>query len=304
MEANSTKTLHTIYFGKQRNYWWNEDFLKLMGKRWNIKNVQSVLDIGCGLGHWGRALKSILPETTRVLGIDKESSWVKEAQEISKANKLDHRYTYQVGDALNINFPNESFDMVTCQTVLIHVPDVQRVLSEMIRVLKLGGLLVAIEPNNISRSLVLSTLDLDNPVDEILDVARFWLICERGKKGLNEGYISIGDQLPGYLSSFGLKDIQVYISDKARPFYPPYDSEEQQAVINEIQEWSERHFWIWDRTQTERYYKAGGGDVALFDSYWKKALYRQNDRILEGIKTNTFSTAGGKLNYCISARKH
>ena len=300
----SLKKLHSAeYFGEQRDYWWNLDFLQLMEKRWDLKNVQSVLDVGCGVGHWGRLLSKILPDTANVIGIDKESGWIEEAKKRAMLDDLGSRYTYQESDAHAMPFPDESFDMVTCQTVLIHVADVQQVLSEMVRVLKRDGILIVIEPNNIGRSLTLSTLDMDTPIDEILDIVRFCLACERGKYELNEGYISLGDQLPGYLSDMDLKDIQVYISDKARPFFPPYDSKEQQIVIEERKEWTQNNFWIWDEEQTQKYYEAGGGDPEHFKVYWLKALNRQNKSFLEGIKANKYSTAGGKLNYCISARK-
>ena len=299
----ASENLHTIYFGKQRDYWWNQDFLHLMEKRWNLKNVQSVLDVGCGIGHWGQLLGLILPQTAQVIGIDREGAWIKEAQRRAIQHNLADRYSYQQADAHVIPFPDDTFDMVTCQTLLIHVTNLNQVLQEMIRVLKPGGIMAVVEPNNIGRSLTLSTLDMDTPIDEILDVARFWFMCERGKHALNEGYISLGDQLPGYLADLGLQNIQVYISDKARPFFPPYDTDEQQIVIEELEEWSRKKIWIWNESETRRYYEAGGGDPDSFELSWSKALYRQNDRVLKGIANKEYATAGGKLNYCISAIK-
>ncbi|MGC1181960.1 class I SAM-dependent methyltransferase [Legionella sp.] len=84
--------------------------------------------------------------------------WIAEIyQELATLSDLSKRYSYQQGNANNIPFEDNTFDMVTCQTLLIHVGDVDHVLSEMIRVLKPGGLLVTVEPNNIARSLCLST---------------------------------------------------------------------------------------------------------------------------------------------------
>lgn len=291
------------YFGKTRNYWWNNDFLELMAKRWNLAQVQNVLDVGCGIGHWGFVLSNFLPTTARLIGIDRESEWILKATEIAKHCELNSRYSYQFGDANQIPFPDNHFDMVTCQTLLIHVPDVNHTLHEMIRVLKPGGILVAIEPNNIARSLCLSSLDLENSIDDIIDISRFQLLCERGKLALNEGYISIGDQLPYFFAAHALNDIRTYLSDRTKMFHFPYESEEEQSIIEELKKWSKNKFWIWDKKDTKRYYLAGGGEPKKFEYYWLKALDRQNDRVLKGIEMGDYAMAGGKLSYCISGRK-
>jgi 2-polyprenyl-3-methyl-5-hydroxy-6-metoxy-1,4-benzoquinol methylase len=44
--------------------------------------------------------------------------------------------------------------------VLIHVPDVAEILTEMLRVLRPGGLLVVVEPNNLSSSVLLGNSSL------------------------------------------------------------------------------------------------------------------------------------------------
>jgi cyclopropane fatty-acyl-phospholipid synthase-like methyltransferase len=48
------------YFGDERDFWWNRDFLELMAKRWDLKSVSSALDVGCGVGHWGQLLSHFL----------------------------------------------------------------------------------------------------------------------------------------------------------------------------------------------------------------------------------------------------
>src|SRR5215471_21826965 len=55
--ANEFRTLdsHSAeYFGDTRDYWWNLDFLELIGKRLSFDHVQDVLDVGSGVGHWGQ----------------------------------------------------------------------------------------------------------------------------------------------------------------------------------------------------------------------------------------------------------
>src|SRR5215475_5753342 len=62
MMANEFRTLdsHSAeHFGDTRDYWWNLDFLELMGRRLSLDRVQDVLDIGCGVGHWGKLLGKV-----------------------------------------------------------------------------------------------------------------------------------------------------------------------------------------------------------------------------------------------------
>src|SRR6516225_8245609 len=66
MMANEFRTLdsHSAeYFGDTRDYWWNLDFLELIGKRLSFDRVQDVLDVGSGVGHWGQLLANVLRTT-------------------------------------------------------------------------------------------------------------------------------------------------------------------------------------------------------------------------------------------------
>jgi hypothetical protein len=49
MMANEFRTLNAHsaeYFGDTRDYWWNPDFLELIGKRLSLDRVQDVLPLG------------------------------------------------------------------------------------------------------------------------------------------------------------------------------------------------------------------------------------------------------------------
>ncbi len=48
------------------------------------------------------------------------------------------------GDALQLPFPDESFDVVIISEVMEHIPDDKGVLAEMVRVLKPGGRIAAV----------------------------------------------------------------------------------------------------------------------------------------------------------------
>ena len=53
--------------------------------------------------------------------------------------------TFHVGDATNLPFEDDSFDAANTHAVLMHAPDTEKTLSEVMRVLKPGGVLASRE---------------------------------------------------------------------------------------------------------------------------------------------------------------
>src|SRR6187401_2798038 len=80
-----------------RNDWWNQDFLALMGRRLRLEECHTVLDCGCGRGHWSRALAGTLPPDAVIVGVDKESAWIVDAAASSQRADLSHRFRFQQG---------------------------------------------------------------------------------------------------------------------------------------------------------------------------------------------------------------
>jgi SAM-dependent methyltransferase len=290
------------YFGDTRDFWWNLDFLELMGKRLSLDRVRDVLDVGCGVGHWGQLLANILPSGTRVHGVDRDPVWVEKAAARAAARGLGNRFSYQVSAAEKLPFADASFDLVTCQTVLIHLPDPGAAIGEMVRLARPGGLILAAEPNNVASALVFDSLNFRDRVEEIMARVRLQLICERGKAALGEGNNSIGDLVPGLFAERGLVNICVYLNDKAQVFVPPYESAEQRAVLEERADRQPRDFWIWSREDTRRYFLAGGGPDDEFDALWSGAIGR-GDTFDEAIADRTYASAGGGIGYVVAGRK-
>jgi len=303
--ANEFRTLNSHsaeYFGDTRDYWWNLDFLELIGKRLSLYCIQDVLDVGSGVGHWGRLLANVIPRSARVQGVDRDPLWVEKAAARAAAHGLADRFTYQVAVAEKLPFADASFDLVTCQTVLIHTPDPGAVIDEMIRVARPGGLILVVEPNNIARALMFDSVSFHDPVDEILIRARLQLICERGKAALGEGNNSIGDLVPGLFAERDLVNICVYLNDKADILLPPYDSAAQRAALEERADFKNRDFWIWSREDTRRYFIAGGGGDGEFEALWLAAI-RGSDKFDEAIADRRYAGAGAGISYLIAGRK-
>lgn len=94
---------------------------------------KAVLDLGCAGGFMAEALDD---RGARVTGIDPASEAIAAARDHASGRSI--QYDVGVGEALP--YPDGSFDAVVCVDVLEHVQDLERVLAEVSRVLRPGGL--------------------------------------------------------------------------------------------------------------------------------------------------------------------
>jgi SAM-dependent methyltransferase len=290
------------YFGRERDFWWNQDYLELLASRFQLGNVRSVLDVGAGVGHWGMLLTSVLSPEATVVGIEREPQWVEAASRRAASLGLSSRCRYQGGTAEAIPFEDGSFDLVTCQTVLMHVPDARAVIREMLRTASPGGLIIAAEPNNRATLLTDTAVNIEASVDDRIDLIRFYLTCERGKAASGEGNSSIGDLLPGLFAEEGLVEIESYLSDKASFIVSPYDSEERRALKEELITQAREGMWVWSHGETKRFFLAGGGDEKDFSGLWNRRI-SELQRDAEAVEEERFHSGGGQILYIVAGRK-
>ena len=115
------------YFGDPR-----PDIQQIVGER-----AGRVLDVGCGEGALGAALKQA--GATCVVGVEQDASAAAVARE-----RLD---SVVVGDADAVDVPTGPFDWMVFADVLEHLPDPDAVLGRYIRALAPGGSVVVSLPN-------------------------------------------------------------------------------------------------------------------------------------------------------------
>ncbi|MEL6682122.1 MAG: bifunctional 2-polyprenyl-6-hydroxyphenol methylase/3-demethylubiquinol 3-O-methyltransferase UbiG [Pseudomonadota bacterium] len=147
------------------NQWWSDDI------RWvrTLKNMvpgrlawfdqfidwqgKTVLDLGCAGGFMAEA---ICDRGARVIGIDPAADAIAAARAHAAATDRDIGYDVGVGEALP--YGDSTFDAVVCVDVLEHVTDLAKVVQEIARVLRPGGVLLfdTINRNPIARFVTIT----------------------------------------------------------------------------------------------------------------------------------------------------
>src|ERR671910_1974143 len=101
----------------------------------------SILEIGCGTGNlWAENTKRI-PEGWQITLTDASPGMLCEAQQRLSGS---HSFRFQVANAQELPFADESFDAVIAAHMLSHVPDRDKAFSEIVRILRHGGHLYAV----------------------------------------------------------------------------------------------------------------------------------------------------------------
>jgi SAM-dependent methyltransferase len=105
-----------------------------------------------------------------VVGIEISPGGVEVANQRAKEKEVN--FTAQVGDLEKLPFEDNSFDICFCGWVLHHFPDINTAVSELVRVLKPGGMIAMAEPNESNLMVRFSRFIEDLPL------MRTWVLRE------------------------------------------------------------------------------------------------------------------------------
>jgi ubiquinone/menaquinone biosynthesis C-methylase UbiE len=120
------------------------NYKKLSYELLQLKPGMQVLDVGCGIGVDLPALAEGVGADGLVVGLDHDQSRLRTAKE---ANAGRSNVRLVMAEAQELPFPNRSFDGVRADRVLQYIPESAQTLTEMVRVLRPGGVLTLIEPD-------------------------------------------------------------------------------------------------------------------------------------------------------------
>ncbi|WP_435317239.1 class I SAM-dependent methyltransferase [Haloarchaeobius sp. TZWSO28] len=168
---------------------------------------ERVLDVGCGTGK----LTAVLAEESdgEVVGLDADPGLLAHAREVGPV---------VAGDATRLPFPDDSFDLVVCQALLINLPDPAAAVREFARVSR--DAVAAVEPDN-SLVTVESTVDTES---RLAAKAR-----EAYLAGVDTN-VALGADARDLFTTAGLTDVRTRRYDHARSVAPPYDQAALEAA--------------------------------------------------------------------------
>ncbi|MFB6093218.1 MAG: class I SAM-dependent methyltransferase [Haloquadratum sp.] len=102
--------------------------------RMPVESDETVLDLGCGSGYAGRALRETT-DAERVYGLDGAPEMARNARSYTD----DPQVGYLVGDFEDLPFADDSVDHVWSMEAFYYASDPPRALEEVARVLRPGG---------------------------------------------------------------------------------------------------------------------------------------------------------------------
>ena len=118
---------------------WRNKVVKIVGE----KKPDSILDIATGTGDL--AISLIKTNAKKIIGLDISEGMLDVGRQKIKTKKLDKTIDMLVGDSENLPFDNSSFDAITVAFGVRNFENLEKGLSEILRVLKPTGSFVVLE---------------------------------------------------------------------------------------------------------------------------------------------------------------
>jgi len=256
---------------EQRKFMWRDDTVDKLAKWLGLSPGMTAIDIGCGLGYLGYTWWPYFGKRGCYIGLDKSPQLLQDAQKASLDWVKGGKACFINGDAYKLPVADNSADLVMCQVVMMHLVHPKRALAEMVRVARPDGLILCIEPDNLSSMLIKRNWSVpEQSIETLLSGFKIALIANKGRIKLGLGDNNIGVQIPHMMNELGLTDIDARLNDEVWFLEPPYKGEIQQYRLqmgkrNMLDEKHKKFF----KEKEQKEFLAGGGDIKEFNRCYK-----------------------------------
>lgn len=146
--------VHQIFSSIAWKYDWMNTIMTFnLDSRWrkftvaqaNLSEGSIGLDVCCGTGKLCIEQAKSVGATGKVIGLDFCENMLRVAEKNLANHPLRSRIELVQGNAMNLPFPDNTFDCATIGFALRNVPDITKTLQEMMRVVKPGGRVISLE---------------------------------------------------------------------------------------------------------------------------------------------------------------
>jgi len=164
--------------------------------RYGLPARAEILDAGCGTGEVSARLAELFPEA-RLLGVDLIASHLERARR--RAAAAGERVRFEERSIFDLGLPDARFDLVVCRHVLQAVPHAEKVVAELVRVTRPGGVV----------HLLVEDYAMLHFEPHAMDTDPFWHAVPRayGAAVGTDNYV--GRKAYGLLRRLGLRDVTV-----------------------------------------------------------------------------------------------
>lgn len=171
-----------------------------------IEAGKQILEVGCGPGTLTRRLAETLGNETRITGLDMDQHFIAYCREQAEKEELAN-VSYIAGNALELPYEDDTFDICTSHTVIEHVPN-EGFIREQYRVCKAGGYVSIM---NVRPELSLSGgLEQSEDVQLSAYMKRLGQVTKQVKENMQVGqYFDKPENIMALFETIGLKNIRL-----------------------------------------------------------------------------------------------
>jgi len=189
-----------------------------------IDDNAKILEIGCGPGALAESLSRWYP-LAQIYGLDRDSNFI----EFAKKNAP--QVHFSEGDATELPYENDSFDVTISNTVAEHI-EPSKFYGEQYRVLKENGVCIVLSARkgiNISAQCIKEETDFEKEIWKRVD--KFY--TEINEKYAVCAYPQSEMEMPLCMEQYGFRNVTTeYITINLTPDNPIYPKEMAHAMIN------------------------------------------------------------------------
>jgi len=178
----------------------------------DLRPGDAVVDVGCGTGVMLPALANAVGPTGSVTGFDHSAAFLARAQRRITEAGLEHGVTLVQGDAQALPFEDATFDVAHVERLLMHLPEPDAAIRELVRVTRPGGRVACAE-------VYANGADIENPDRHAMDLINSAAIAQIRNPAM-------GIELRRRLVDAGLESVRVVAVALAETFIDPDEIDE------------------------------------------------------------------------------